>query len=88
MGVALVSLDVSGGGTYISLTPFHLGEAGSNGDQTNNNKVSRLCIQSSGPSVRVNKRSNHPENYCSSTWALIFVGRHLINTILTCLERC
>ena len=37
MGVALVSLDVSGGGTYVSLTPFHIGEAGSDGGQTNNN---------------------------------------------------
>ena len=31
--MALDSLDVSGGGTYVSLTPFHIdiGEAGSNG---------------------------------------------------------
>ena len=35
--MALDSLDVSGGGIYVSLTPFHIGEAGSDGDQTNNN---------------------------------------------------
>ena len=46
MGVALVSLDVSGGGTYVSLTPFHIGEAGSDGGQTNNNnkQFSRFLI--------------------------------------------
>ena len=28
MGVALVSLDVSGSGTYVSLTPFHICRGG------------------------------------------------------------
>ena len=31
MGVALVSLDVSGARTYVPLTPFHIGEVGSDG---------------------------------------------------------
>ena len=35
--MVLDSLDVSGGGTYVSLTPFYIGEAGSDGAQTNNN---------------------------------------------------
>ena len=37
MGVASVSLDVSGGGTYASLIPFHIGEAGPDEGQTNKN---------------------------------------------------
>ena len=34
----MVSLDVSWGGTYVSLILFHIGEDGSDGGQTNNNK--------------------------------------------------
>ena len=42
--MALDSLDVSGGGTYVSLTPFHIGEAGSDGGQTNNNNNNILSF--------------------------------------------
>ena len=49
--MALDSLDVSGGGTCVSLTPFHIGEAGPDGGQTNNNN-NNLGI-SSGRKVNV-----------------------------------
>ena len=37
-----MTLDVSGGGTYASLTPFHIGEVGLDGGQTNNNNNNNI----------------------------------------------
>ena len=40
MGMALDSLDVSEGGTYVSLTPFHIGDARSDGGHDIHNLTS------------------------------------------------
>ena len=56
MGVALVSLDVSGSGTYVSLTPFHIGEAGSDGGQANNNNSNNNnTVLMPSPGLAVNR---------------------------------
>ena len=56
----MVSLDVSGGGTCVSLTPFHIGEAGSDGGQTNNNNNNNNNTTEMPPEVSRFRGSNFP----------------------------